>query len=71
MGAGGPGGPRDGEEEGSMTNQRDEERRRAEEEERLREKRERRGDELREAWRRRHPSEPDDEKSRTRNEPTR
>jgi hypothetical protein len=39
-----------------MTDQRDEERRRAEEEERLRVEKERRGEELREAWRRHHPS---------------
>ena len=39
-----------------MTDQRDEERRRAEDEERLRIEKERRGEELREAWRRHHPS---------------
>ncbi len=39
-----------------MTDQRDEERRRAEDEERLRVEKERRGEELREAWRRHHPS---------------
>ena len=39
-----------------MTDQRGEERRRAENEERLRVEKERRGEELREAWRRHHPS---------------
>ncbi len=39
-----------------MTDQRDEERRRAEEEDWLRVEKERRGEELREAWRRHHPS---------------
>ena len=40
-----------------MRGQRDEERRREEDEERLRVEKERRGEELREAWRQRHPSE--------------
>jgi hypothetical protein len=48
---------RAGEEGSSMTGQRDEERRRAEDEEWLRVEKERRGEELREAWRRHHPSE--------------
>ncbi len=39
-----------------MTDQRDEEGGRAEVEERLRVEKERRGEELREAWRRHHPS---------------
>jgi hypothetical protein len=39
-----------------MTNQRDEERRRAEDEDRLRVEKEQRGEVLREAWRRHHPS---------------
>jgi hypothetical protein len=39
-----------------MTDQRDEERRRAEDEERLRVEKERRGEQLREAWRRHHPT---------------
>ena len=39
-----------------MTDQQDEERRRAEDEERLRVEKERRGEELREAWRQHHPS---------------
>jgi hypothetical protein len=43
------------EEGSSMTGQRDEERKR-EDEERLRVAKERRGQELREAWRQRHPS---------------
>jgi hypothetical protein len=47
-----------------MTGQRDEVRRRAEDEERLRVEKERRGEALREAWRRHHPSESEqDEKS--------
>ena len=46
-----------------MTDQRDEERRRGEDEERLRVEKERMGEELREAWRRHHPSdEEEDEK---------
>jgi hypothetical protein len=40
-----------------MTGQRDEERRRAEGEDRLRVEKEQRGEQLREAWRRHHPSE--------------
>jgi hypothetical protein len=40
-----------------MAGQRDEERRRAEDEDRLRVEKEQRGEELREAWRRHHPSE--------------
>ena len=39
-----------------MTDQRGQERRRAEDEEWLRVEKERRGEELREAWRRHHPS---------------
>ncbi len=48
-----------------MTDRRDEEREgieHKEDEERLRVERERRGEELREAWRRHHPSESEDEK---------
>ncbi len=52
-----------------MTDQRDEERRR-EEEERLRVEKERRGEELREAWRRHHPSQSEqDEKGRPKKRP--
>jgi hypothetical protein len=40
-----------------MTGRRDEERRRAEGEDRLRSEKEQRGEQLREAWRRHHPSE--------------
>ena len=40
-----------------MTDQQDEERRRAEDEDRLRVEKEQRGEQLREAWRRHHPSE--------------
>jgi hypothetical protein len=40
-----------------MTDQHDEERRRMEDEDRLRVEKEQRGEELREAWRRHHPSE--------------
>ncbi len=48
-----------------MTDQRGEERRRAEEEDRLRVEKERRGEELREAWRQHHPSQSEqDEKGR-------
>ena len=57
-----------------MTDQRDQEHERTEREKadkEHREKRERRADELREGWRRRHPSEPDDEKSLQRKEPPR
>ena len=50
-----------GEERSGMTAQRDEERRRAEDEDRLRVEKERRGEELREAWRRHHPSESEQE----------
>ena len=53
-----------------MTDQRDEERRRAEEEDRLRVEKERRGEELREAWRRHHPSQSEqDEKGRPKKKP--
>ncbi len=53
-----------------MTGQRDEERRRAEDEEWLRVEKERRGEELREAWRRHHPSESEkDEKGPTKRRP--
>jgi hypothetical protein len=51
--------------EGSLTDRRNEEREgieHKEDEERLRVERERRGAELREAWRRHHPSESEDEK---------
>ncbi len=51
--------------EGSLTDRRDDERERIEREEDkewLRVERERRGEELREAWRRHHPSESEDEK---------
>ena len=57
-----------------MTDRRDQEHERTEREKadkEHREKRERRADELREGWRRRHPSEPDDEKRRPRKEPPR
>jgi hypothetical protein len=61
---------RAGEERSSMTGQRDEERRRAEDEEWLRVEKERRGEELREAWRRHHPSESEkDEKGPTKRRP--
>jgi hypothetical protein len=43
-----------------MTNHRDEERERPEEEKRRREERERRSDDLKESWRRNHPSEPEE-----------
>jgi hypothetical protein len=47
-----------------MSDQRNEELRRPEDEERLRVEKERRGEELREAWRRHHPSESEqDEKA--------
>jgi hypothetical protein len=44
-----------------MTGRRDEERRRAEGEDRLRVEKEQRGEQLREAWRRHHPSESEPE----------
>jgi len=57
--------------EGSMTDRRDERdrerregRQSGEAEERLREERDRRSDELREAWRRNHPSEEEEGKGR-------
>jgi hypothetical protein len=57
------------EEGSSMTDQPEEERKR-EDEERLRVERERRGEELREAWRQRHPSESEiDEKRPTKKKP--
>ena len=53
-----------------MTDQRDEERRRAEEEDWLRVEKERRGEELREAWRQHHPSQAEqDEKGRQKKKP--
>ncbi len=53
-----------------MTDQRDEERRRAEEEDWLRVEKERRGEELREAWRRHHPSQSEQhEKDRPKKRP--
>ena len=57
-----------------MTDRRDREHERQEQEKAdraRREEREKRADELREGWRRRHPSEPDDEESRPRREPPR
>ena len=57
-------------ERSSMTDQRGEESRRAEEENRLRVEKERRGEELREAWRRHHPSQSEqDEKGRLKKRP--
>jgi hypothetical protein len=44
-----------------MTDRRDEEGRRAEDKERLRVEKEQRGEELREAWRRHHPSQSEQE----------
>jgi hypothetical protein len=48
-----------------MTGQRDEERRRAEDEDRLRVEKEQRGEQLREAWRRHHPSESEQDEKRS------
>jgi hypothetical protein len=47
-----------------MTYHRDEERRRAEDEEQLRAEKEQRGEQLREAWRRHHPSESEQDEKR-------
>jgi hypothetical protein len=57
--------------EGSLTDRRDEEREGIEhnEEERLRVERERRGAQLREAWRRHHPSESEEEEKGWTNKP--
>ena len=53
-----------------MTDQRGQERRRAEDEEWLRVEKERRGEELREAWRRHHPSQSEqDAKGRPKKRP--
>ena len=57
-----------------MTDRRDREHERQEQEKAdraLREVREKRADELKEGWRRRHPSEPDEDKIRPRKEPPR
>jgi hypothetical protein len=57
-----------------VTDRRDREHERQEQEKAdraRREEREKRADELREGWRRRHPSEPDDEESRPGREPPR
>jgi hypothetical protein len=51
--------------EGCMTDRRDDERERTEKDDgRLREERERRSDELKESWRRNHPSEEEEGKGR-------